>query len=48
MYRREPLPVAARKAQTGINLPSFFDLRQQDVERIGGVVNELIADAGLR
>jgi perosamine synthetase len=48
MYRQEPLPVAARKAKSGINLPSFFDLTQKDVVRIGDVVNELLADAGLR
>jgi hypothetical protein len=40
--------VAARKAQSGINLPSFFDLRQKDVERIGGVVNELLVDVNGR
>jgi perosamine synthetase len=48
MYRQQPLPVASRKAQSGINLPSFFDLTQKEVERIGSVVNELIADSGLR
>ncbi len=48
MYKQRPLPVAARKAQTGLNLPSFFDLTQKDVERIGGVVNELLVDARLR
>lgn len=45
MYKQKPLPVSARKAQTGLNLPSFFDLTQQDVERIGVVVNELLAGA---
>lgn len=45
MYAQKPLPVAARKAQTGLNLPSFFDLTQKDVERIGVVVNKLLADA---
>jgi perosamine synthetase len=48
MYRQEPLPVAARKARTGLNLPSFFDLTQKDVERIGAVVSESLVDAGLR
>lgn len=48
MYQQEPLPVAARKAQTGLNLPSFFELTQKDVERIGGVVNELLSDADLQ
>jgi perosamine synthetase len=48
MYKQRPLPVATRKAQTGLNLPSFFELTQKDVERIGGVVNELLADTRLR
>ena len=48
MYAQKPLPVAVRKAQTGLNLPSFFDLTQKDVERIGVVVNELLADANRR
>jgi perosamine synthetase len=48
MYAQKPLPVATRKAQSGINLPSFFDLSQKDVERIGSVVNELLLDANCR
>lgn len=48
MYRQKPLPVAARKAQSGLNLPSFFGLTQKDVERIGGVVNELLVDLDQR
>jgi perosamine synthetase len=48
MYRQEPLPVAARKAQAGLNLPSFFELTQKDVERISGAVNELLSGADLR
>ncbi|MDO9561756.1 MAG: DegT/DnrJ/EryC1/StrS family aminotransferase [Bradyrhizobium sp.] len=48
MYRQEPLPVAARKARTGLNLPSFFDLTQKEVARIGEAVNELLSDAGQR
>ena len=48
MYKQKPLPVAARKAQTGLNLPSFFELTQKDIERIGVVVNELLVDASLR
>ncbi len=44
MYKQQPLPVAARKAQTGLNLPSFFQLAQKDIERIGGAVNELLAE----
>lgn len=48
MYHQESLPVAARKSQVGLNLPSFFDLTKSDVERIGHVVNELLADASLQ
>jgi perosamine synthetase len=48
MYQQKPLPMAAHKAQTGLNLPSFFELTQKDVERIGDVVNELLANACLR
>lgn len=48
MYRQIPQPVAARKAQTGLNLPSFFELTRNDVERIGRAVNELLLEAGLR
>jgi perosamine synthetase len=48
MYRQAPLPVAARKAQTGLNLPSFFELAQSDVERIGNAVTELLIEASLR
>jgi dTDP-4-amino-4,6-dideoxygalactose transaminase len=48
MYQQKPLPVAARKAQAGLNLPSFFELTQKHVERICGVVNELLSDSDLR
>ena len=48
MYKQKPLPVAARKAQSGLNLPTFFDITQKDVERIGGVVNQLLADVDQR
>jgi perosamine synthetase len=48
MYRQEPLPVAARKAQTGLNLPSFYELTKSDVQRIGVAVNEALADMGAR
>src|ERR1700760_995721 len=34
MYQQKPLPVAARKAQTGLNLPSFYELTRHDVQRI--------------
>ncbi|MCK1364148.1 DegT/DnrJ/EryC1/StrS family aminotransferase [Bradyrhizobium sp. 62] len=48
MYQQKPLPVAARKAQSGLNLPCFVGLSKKDVERIGGVVNELLADVDQR
>jgi perosamine synthetase len=48
MYKQEPLPVAAQKARSGLNLPSFFDLSQKHVERIGEAVNELLLNMGLR
>jgi perosamine synthetase len=36
--------VAARKAEIGLNLPSFYELTKQDVRRIGTDVNELLRD----
>lgn len=45
MYKQQPLPVSAHKAQIGINLPSFFDLTKKDVSRICGAVNELLSEA---
>ena len=44
MYRQAPLPVAAKKAQIGLNLPSFYELTRSDVRRIGSDVNELLRD----
>src|SRR6202012_4812919 len=44
MYQQTPLPVAASKAQTGLNLPSFYELTKQDVQRVGAAVNEIIGD----
>jgi perosamine synthetase len=44
MYRQTPLPVATRKAQVGLNLPSFYELTRQDVRRIGSDVNELLKE----
>ena len=48
MYQQKPLPVAARKAQTGLNLPSFYELTKQDVQRIGAAVNEILGDMHAR
>ena len=42
MYRQAPLPVASRKAQTGLNLPSFFELSKAEVQRIGSDVNGIL------
>ncbi len=42
MYRQNPLPVAARKARVGLNLPSYYELTRSDVLRIGAAVNETL------
>jgi perosamine synthetase len=42
MYKQEPLPVSARKAQIGLNLPSYFELTRLEVKRIGSEVNEIL------
>lgn len=42
MYRQSALPVAARKAQIGLNLPSFYELTELQVQRIGSEVNRLL------
>jgi perosamine synthetase len=44
MYRQTPQPVADRKAQSGLNLPSYVELTQADVHRIAIAVNELLAE----
>jgi perosamine synthetase len=44
MYKRAPLPVSARKAQIGLNLPSYYELTKRDVLRIGSEVNEILKD----
>jgi perosamine synthetase len=44
MYRQTPLPVAAHKAQIGLNLPSFYELTKLNVRRIGTGVNELLRE----
>lgn len=46
MYRQQALPVAHRKATIGLNLPSYYELARPEVQRIGGVVNELIDGLG--
>jgi perosamine synthetase len=44
MYRQQPLPISARKAQTGLNLPSYFELTKRDVQRVGADVNEILRE----
>jgi perosamine synthetase len=44
MYRQPPLPIAAKKAQIGLNLPSYYELTNSDVRRIGADVNELLSE----
>jgi perosamine synthetase len=44
MYRQMPLPVAARKARIGLNLPSYYELTKSDVQRVGSNVNELLKE----
>ncbi len=39
VYDSEKNPVAARKSMIGVNLPTYVGLTQQDVARIGKVVN---------
>lgn len=47
MYRQPPLAVAERKAQIGVNLPSYYELTKADVQRIGANVNALLKDMSL-
>jgi perosamine synthetase len=44
MYTQRPLPVSARKAQIGLNLPSYYELTKSDVQRIGSDVNQLLKE----
>ncbi|MGA7805024.1 DegT/DnrJ/EryC1/StrS family aminotransferase, partial [Bradyrhizobium sp.] len=44
MYRQAALPVAAKKAQIGLNLPSYYELSRSDVRRIGTDVNDLLRE----
>jgi perosamine synthetase len=44
MYKQPPLPVSARKAQIGLNLPSYYELTKRDVERIGSEVNAILKE----
>jgi perosamine synthetase len=42
MYRQPSPPVAAFKSQTGLNLPSYYELTKPEVQRIAADVNELL------
>lgn len=44
MYEQQPLPISARKAQVGLNLPSYYELTKHDVERIGTEVNAILKE----
>jgi perosamine synthetase len=46
MYRQAPLPVSARKAQIGLNLPSYYELTKSEVQRIAADVNGLLSVMG--
>ncbi|OAF01221.1 aminotransferase DegT [Bradyrhizobium centrolobii] len=47
MYQQAALPVAGRKAQTGLNLPSYFEMTKSDVQRIGSDVNDILKSMGV-
>jgi perosamine synthetase len=44
MYKQPLLPVAARKAQIGLNLPCYYELTKVEIQRIGSDVNELLRE----
>jgi len=44
MYRQASPSVSALKARTGLNLPSFYELTKQDVQRIASDVNEIVQE----
>ena len=47
MYKQAPLPISARKSQTGLNLPSYYELTQAEVRRIGSDVNAILKKMSL-
>ena len=47
MYRQSELPISARKAQSGLNLPSYYELTKNDVQRIGADVNAILKEMRL-
>jgi perosamine synthetase len=44
MYRQQPLPISAHKAQIGLNLPSYYELTKPEVQRIASDVNEILKE----
>jgi perosamine synthetase len=44
MYKQRSLPVSTRKAQIGLNLPSYYELTKRDVERVGYEVNTILKE----
>src|SRR5580692_4832944 len=44
MYKQKSMPISARKAQIGLNLPSYFELTKLEVQRIGSDVNALLKE----
>jgi perosamine synthetase len=44
MYKQRPLPISARKAQIGLNLPSYYELTKLEVQRIASDVNQLLKE----
>ena len=44
MYKQRPLPVASRKSQIGLNLPSYYELTKTEVQRIGSDVNRILKE----
>jgi perosamine synthetase len=44
MYKQSPLPISARKAQIGLNLPSYYELTKLEVQRIGSDVNAVLKE----
>jgi len=47
MYEQTQLPVAGAKARIGLNLPSYYELTQSDVRRIGADVNAILREMRL-
>jgi perosamine synthetase len=44
MYKQPSLPISARKSQIGLNLPSYYELTEAEVQRIGSDVNEILKE----